>query len=83
MFLTDYKIKIFKFLAGNFRRLAEILSVEPEVPKTDDGGETDFAPPAEWLERTRHISPEQWFDFSEEKTEAEINRQTKKNKSGG
>ena len=70
MFLTDYKIKIFNFLAGNFRRLAEILSVEPEMTKTADSDETDSAPPADWLERTRHLSPEQWFDFSEENNEA-------------
>ncbi len=70
MFLTDYKIKILNFLAGSFRRLAEVLSVEPEMTKTADSDETDSAPPADWLERTRHISPEQWFDFSEENNEA-------------
>ena len=79
MFLTDYKIKIFNFLAGNFRRLAEILGIEPEITKTDDSGETDSAPPADWLERTRHLSPEQWFDFSGENNEAEINTPTEIN----
>lgn len=79
MFLTDYKIKIFNFLSENFRRLAEILSVEPEMTKTADSDETDFAPLADWFEKTRDISPEQWFDFSRENNEPEINLPTEKN----
>jgi hypothetical protein len=67
MRLIDYKTKFFDFLAGNLRRLAEALSAEATAKE-----EISAPPPTEkalsgredWLEKTRGISPENWFDFS-------------------
>lgn len=77
--ITNYKIKFFNFLAGGFRRAAEILSVEPVITKSDNSDKNDSAPPADWLKRIQHISPEEWFDFSEENNELAITVPTETN----
>jgi len=75
--LAVYKTKFFDYLAGNLRRLAEILSVEPVAEKQDFTDEKILSPIEDWHEKTRDVSPEQWFEFSGE-NEFEPEAQTRK-----
>lgn len=66
MRLADYKTKFFDYLAGSLRRLAEFLSVKSLTEKDDFAAEKTFSPVENWMEKTRNVAPEQWFEFSGE-----------------
>lgn len=63
MRLADYKTKFFDYLAGSLRRLAEALSVEPSAEKEDFTDEKILSAADDWLEKTRNVAPEKWFEF--------------------
>jgi hypothetical protein len=62
--LADYKIKIFDFVAGNLRRLAEFLTARAAPEKENSAPEKTLSPMEDWLEKTRRVSLENWVDFS-------------------
>ncbi|HEY0048011.1 MAG TPA: hypothetical protein VGB68_01910, partial [Pyrinomonadaceae bacterium] len=64
MRLVDYKIKFFDFVAGNLRRLAELLTVEAAPEQEDSAPEKTLSPMEDWLEKTRNLPAENWVDFS-------------------
>lgn len=64
MRIADYKIKFFDFVAGNLRRLAELLTVEAAPEQEDSAPEKTLSPMEDWLEKTRNLSAENWVDFS-------------------
>lgn len=73
MRLFDYKTKFFGLVAENLRRLAEFLSREellrqqPEAEEENSAAppiDTTLSPREDWLEKTRAVASENWFDFS-------------------
>lgn len=68
MRLFDYKTKFLALVAENLRRLAEFISrrqlLQPPEAEEEISAAPALSPREDWLEKTRAVASENWFDFS-------------------